>query len=96
LIESFTSESFEPLIGDDFTFAIGEHRLEVRLGEVTPLSDRAAGVRKPFSLVFLGPPAPVWAQQIYRVFHPSLGSFDLFLVPIGPEGEAMRYEAIFT
>jgi hypothetical protein len=95
LIESFTSESFEPLIGDDFTFAIGEHRLEVRLGEVTPLSDRA-GVRKPFSLVFLGPPAPVWAQQIYRVTHPSLGSFDLFLVPIGPEGEAMRYEAIFT
>jgi len=25
-----------------------------------------------------------------------MGDLDLFLVPIGPDGEGMRYEAIFT
>jgi hypothetical protein len=35
-------------------------------------------------------------QRIYAVHHPALGAFDLFLVPIGPDGEGMRYEAVFT
>jgi hypothetical protein len=28
--------------------------------------------------------------------HAAIGTFELFLVPIGPDREGMRYEAIFT
>jgi hypothetical protein len=55
-----------------------------------------AGRRAPFSLVFRGPTTPVLPQRIYRIEHPEIGAFDLFLVPIGPDSAGMRYEAIFT
>ena len=53
-------------------------------------------VGQPFSLVFVGPARFVLPQQTYRVEHDSLGELDLFLVPIGPNGGGMRYEAVFT
>jgi len=28
--------------------------------------------------------------------HPGIGTFELFLVPIGPDEKGLRYEAIFT
>ena len=68
----------------------------------TPYGDpdqwRAAVSRIPFSLTFAARRAAVVPQQIFRVAHPELGEFDLFLVPLGPEssGEGMRYEAVFS
>jgi hypothetical protein len=35
-------------------------------------------------------------QQIFEVAHPDLGSHPIFLVPVGTEGEAVLYEAVFT
>jgi hypothetical protein len=38
-----------------------------------------------------------WIERIGRVFelrHPALGSFSLFLVPVGPDDQGMRYEAV--
>jgi hypothetical protein len=35
-------------------------------------------------------------QQIYQVEHPTLGSFELFLVPVGPDEQGMCYEAVFN
>jgi hypothetical protein len=52
--------------------------------------------RAPFSIVFRGPATPILPQRIYRLEHPAIGSFDLFLVPIGPDERGLRYEAIFT
>jgi hypothetical protein len=37
----------------------------------------------------------VLPQQIRRVEHPSLGSMEIFLVPIGPDASGMQYEAVF-
>ncbi|MBO0879454.1 MAG: hypothetical protein J2P17_03600 [Mycobacterium sp.] len=51
---------------------------------------------RPFSLVFRGPREPVMVQRIYRLDNDKLGSFELFLVPIGPDDHGMRYEAVFT
>jgi hypothetical protein len=61
------------------------------LGEGPP----PAGRRQPFSLVFRGPREPWLPQRIYRVEHPEIGSFEAFLVPIGPDPSGMRYELIF-
>ena len=39
---------------------------------------------------------PHWPQGIYPVSHPSLGTLDMFLVPIGPVADGLGYEAVFT
>ncbi len=52
--------------------------------------------REPFSLVFRGPAELVLPQAIYRLTHDELGDQEMFLVPIGPDAQGMRYEAIFN
>jgi hypothetical protein len=54
-----------------------------------------AGRRTPFALLFGGPLQPIMPQRTYTLDHERLGSFELFIVPIGPEGAMMRYEAVF-
>ena len=49
-----------------------------------------------FSLLFRGPIAPVLPQRIYRLDHDTLGSMEIFLVPLGPDGQGMQYEASST
>jgi hypothetical protein len=46
--------------------------------------------------VFRGPKKPELPQKIYKLEHDKLGTFELFLVPIGLDKEGMRYQAIFT
>jgi hypothetical protein len=47
-----------------------------------------------FSLVFRGPMSPIQEQRIYPIKHERLGSFELFLVPIGPDEKGMCYEVV--
>lgn len=87
-----------------FTSRVGERfhlsadplpRTAIALVEATVLGNAAAGKRAPFSLVFLAPPGPVLPQRIYGLEHDDLGSFELFLVPIGADRQGVRYEAVF-
>jgi hypothetical protein len=97
MLESFTLETFLPHVGEPFWIRLSDGKVETRLLEAHPwgaASDGAA--RRPFSLVFVGPGRFMLPQRTYPVEHESLGEFDLFLVPIGPGGEGMRYEAVFT
>ena len=103
MLDQFTSETFAPHRGAIFRVSADSAApLDVALIEVTELGGgpgrMASGrtERVPFSLVFRGPTQPVFAQRTYRVAHDGIGEFDLFLVPIGPDAEGMRYEAIFT
>lgn len=53
--------------------------------------------RRPFALLFLGPVSQEYLPQgTYRLQHPTLGSLELFIVPLGPQTGRMRYEAIFN
>jgi hypothetical protein len=55
-----------------------------------------AAKREPFTLFFLGPPAPILKQGMYA-FRSERVSFDnLFIVPIGKDENAVEYEAVFT
>ncbi len=49
-----------------------------------------------FSLVFVGPAERAVMQQTCAFSHPQLGAFDLFIVPLGPDDEGMRYEAVIS
>jgi hypothetical protein len=56
----------------------------------------ANAAREPFSLVFRGPVTPVLPQKIYRLEHPTRGSLDIFIVPVGRDRDGVHYEAIFN
>ncbi len=98
MLEELTIEDFSTRVGDAFPATAGDGRaLTLTLDSVDPLP-RPVGDkgREPFSLEFHdAAPDPV-PQQIVAVEHPEMGSFDLFVVPLGQGPDGMRYEAIFT
>jgi hypothetical protein len=100
MLESLTAEMFTGRIGERFRLrADSETAIQVELIDAKVLGSSAAADasrRKPFAILFRGPLTPVWPQRIYRVEHDGMGSFDLFLVPVGPRNGGMEYEAIFT
>lgn len=97
-----TVEQFAPAVGDVFAIELPDApRVELVLREATALGQAPvateAAARQPFVLRFDGPPEPQLAQQIVRLEHASLGSLDLFVVPIAREADGgMRYEAVFA
>ena len=49
-----------------------------------------------FSVFFKGPDNPLLPQASYTFEHELMGSFDLFLVPIGRDEKGFKYEAVFN
>ena len=98
MLEKFEIGTFAPHLGETFRIqAADSPSADMTMIEATALGQETAseGQRAQFSLVFRGARDRVLPQRIYRVAHDALGEFDLFLVPIGPDQEGMRYEAVF-
>lgn len=93
-------EDFEPLVGQGFTFSVPAGRqVETRLDHCRPLGGQtvADALRAPFAIVFTTETREVVPQQIVEVANETLGSLEIFVVPVGPDGEGrMQYEAVFT
>lgn len=97
MLDRLELESFLPHLKERFMLeADGAPPLELVLVECSPLGQGEGRSRTPFSLVFRGPSRPVMPQRIYRLLNEGMGALELFLVPIGPDREGMRYEAVFT
>ncbi len=101
LLEDFTVETFSEHLGSTFRIHPGvPPPLDVELISATGLGgstgEEPPGSRQPFSIVFRGPGDALLPQRIYRMEHDRIGSFELFIVPIGPDEKGLRYEAIFT
>jgi len=92
--DDFGFTTFEPLVGDTFTFAAegGAVELQLTAAESRGISyaDVPAGV-----LRFKGPVEPLLPQATYAVTHAELGEFPLFVVPVGRDPETTTYEAVF-
>jgi hypothetical protein len=102
LPESPTPATFTPHVGTVFEITFIDGTLELTLESVASFGSRAPRPdvpdlrTEPFSLLFLGPPQPVLPQRTWDLAHPALGVLAIFLVPIGPVGGRMRYEAVFN
>jgi len=96
MLERLSLETFEPLCGATFEILTDDGSLQAVLSEIRPLGQQEPDQRRQFSLVFEVTGGSRHEQRIYLLTHPGLGSLELFLVPIGPRGGAMRYEAVFT
>jgi hypothetical protein len=49
-----------------------------------------------FSILFHGPARPLLPQRTYPFAHDALGTFDLFIVPVGRDRDGYLYEAVFN
>jgi hypothetical protein len=94
IVIDLTVDSFLPAVGRPF--AVGDG-LELELVEARALTAQAPdGFRTPFRLEFRGPAEPVLEQRIHRLEHESLGTLEIFLVPVGANATGTTYEAIFA
>jgi uncharacterized protein DUF6916 len=99
MLDKLTVGDFQGRMGETFRAETPGGVVAFVLTEAKDLAGRSAsdGSRRiPFSLVFRGPLAPVLPQKIYALENEALGRLEIFLVPIGPDAESMRYEAIFN
>jgi len=97
MLDKLTREDFAPRAGE--RFRVEEAGVDLVLAETVGLSAREGNQgpwREPFTLLFRGPKSPVLPQRIYSLEHEALGRLEIFLVPIGPDEDGMRYEAVFN
>lgn len=98
MLDSLTSNAFEPRVNEPFTAALGDTSVELTLSEVDVMDERSSrpGSRLAFSLIFHGPLEPLLPQGAYRLANEALGGLTLFMVPLGPMGNIQRYEVVFN
>lgn len=96
----FTQQLFAPHLNSLFRIHANSGVSQLKLIQV---SDQKAAGKKPgriagkecFSLLFVGYGQTI-TQDSYRVEHDALGTFELFVVPVGRHDGAQHYEAVFT
>ena len=101
MVKSNTNE-FSPHLGDQFEISSADGQsLKVKLIEVTDRSpcinkDDGAVRQECFSLLFQGSLDQPLTQSTYSFKHSQMGTFDLFIVPVGKDKTAMQYEAVIN
>ena len=100
MLDTLTLESFSGLAGQTFRLTPENGpAMDLVLKEARSLALKTAPpgpTREPFSLLFVGPKAPVLPQRIYALEHETLGRLEIFLVPTGAGADGVQYEAIFN
>lgn len=101
MLDQVTLSAFAAHLGSTFRISDDSgvtHAVE--LVSVRPIARQIAGpaAREPFSIIFRGRGTQALPQRIYEIHHDQLGSFSIFIVPIGPKVEpnVVEYEAIFN
>jgi hypothetical protein len=97
MLDTLTKEDWSIHLGEAFALkAENLASMELILAEVTAFGRQRGLNREAYSLLFRGPAQPILRQQIFTLRHSHMGELDIFLVPLGPDAEGMRYEAVFT
>ena len=97
-VDDVTLETFEGREGQTFSIQFADLKVELTLesAERMPEEWGQTDRRVPFTIHLLGPLDRLLPQLTYPLDHEELGRTDVFLVPLGPVDDAMRYEAVFT
>lgn len=91
-------ELFQQEVGGRFTISFTDARFDLLLREATALKyhDPQIHARHPFSLFFVCPDQRVLNQGTYAIDHERLGRLEIFIVPVGADGDGVEYEAVFN
>ena len=93
-----TEEEFSKHVNTKFHTLDAGTELDLELAEVKGYRHKATeheGMER-FSVYFKGPEAPLLPQKTYTLQHAQMGEFEIFLVPISPNDQGSRYEAVFN
>jgi hypothetical protein len=97
MLQDLTPASFEAHLGTPFRIHYGgPSPLEAVLYEVKAHEPHPGPRAQPFSVYFRAAGPGALPQRIYPVEHEHMGKLEIFLVPIGPDAQGMRYEAVFN
>lgn len=95
---SLTEEEFSKHVNTIFRLKLdAQDTVDLELVQVKGYmnkSGEADGMER-FSAFFRGP-KPRLPQSIYSLSNDGMGTIDIFLVPIGVDGDGFRYEAVFN
>jgi hypothetical protein len=94
-LSTATMADFESFRDKSIRLTVNGESMALAIAEVTPVSgpERKGGA---FSVLFRGPMEPIVEQAIHHIEIESAGAAALFIVPLGPDGEGMLYEAVFN
>ena len=102
MLETLSCATFRPHIDEAFTIRVSDSEaLDATLIEASEVGTPPAESedrRQAFALLFRteGELERHVSQGIRVVEHTTLGTLEIFLVPIGPDEVGMRYEAMFS
>ena len=94
MLEAKSYEEFAAQVNTKFQLLEFSPILEIVLTEIIECKTTAR--QELFSLLFFGASEFALPQQTYEMKHEQLGAGALFLVPVGRDGEGIRYEAAFN
>ncbi len=94
-LATLTVADFDGRRTETFRVQFDDAAVSITLDEAKRLGagEREGGA---FSLLFSGPAEPLLSQGIYQLSDAAGQVMELFLVPVGQDGDACRYEAVFT
>jgi Domain of unknown function (DUF6916) len=85
--------SLAALTGTTLRAEVDGAAIELVVDEVT--DPARVGGYESFAVLLTGPPPPL-EQATYRMHHPLVGAFDLFVGPVGRDDTGVHYEAVFN
>jgi hypothetical protein len=98
-LDAVTLETFTPHVGQAFDVLQPEgRRVTLTLTEATPAPTDSDPRRRraAFSLIFRPTEPLSMPQGMYRLERDGLGAIDMFLVPILPDRDGARIQAVFA
>ena len=95
VLENLGRDDFVPNLNTRFRLLREDQpAIELLLVSVSELATRER--QQVFSIEFQGPVDFLLPQQMYRLDHDVLGSFELMIVPIRQDARGIYYESVFN
>jgi hypothetical protein len=97
--DAISVETFAPHVGQPFDILQPEgRRVTITLAEAaaTPTDNDPRRTRVPFSLIFRPTGELSMEQGMYHLERAGLGTIEVFLVPIQPDRDGPRIQAVFA
>ena len=96
MTRTLQAEDFEKQLNQPVRFSREDVDFEATISLVDRYEQKSLGERENFAVVFCTGTSEVRSQQTYTMEHPEIGTHHVFIVPIGPDDNGMRYEAVFS
>jgi hypothetical protein len=95
-LDSLTFDQFQQHLASTFRVHHADGVQEMVLTAVAASTAEPDRLQDNFAIMLHGTATVPLDQGTYKLEHPSLGAFDLFLVPVGKAPAHQAYEAIFS